>query len=69
MNEKDLLNKNKALVNTRQLWEPFQELMKERLETLRVRLEKAPEEVAVYRLQGEIANVRWLLGLRERVNG
>lgn len=67
--DKSVLDRNKPLVNTPSLWKPFEELLQERLSSLRILLEKSSETHQIYRLQGEIANVKWFLGLREKVNG
>lgn len=67
--DKKFLDKNRYLVNTREVWEPLSELLTERLSILRTMLEKAVDPHQVYRLQGEISSTKWLLGLREKVNG
>lgn len=67
--DKRVLDRNRYLVNSREVWEPFCELMTERLSSLRIMLEKATDPHQIYRLQGEISNVKWVLGLKEKING
>lgn len=67
--DKRFLDKNRYLVNTREIWEPLTEMLGERLSSLRVLLEKANDPTQIYRLQGEISNVKWMLSLREKING
>lgn len=67
--DKKVLDRTRHIVNIRENWEPLVALLEERLSFLRVSLEKAVDPHQIYRLQGEISNTKWLLGLRERVNG
>ncbi len=69
MMDKRVLDRARHIVNVRENWEPLVDLLNERLSFLRISLEKAVDLHQIYRLQGEISNTRWLLSLREKVNG
>lgn len=63
-----ILRSNKMFVNDPNLWGAFEKLMNERLKTARAHLEKVTLVEDIYRWQGEIRNIKFMLALRETVN-
>lgn len=63
------LSKIGGLVNNAALWASFLALIHEREETIRRSLERADDPKEIYRFQGELRNLRFMEGLREKANG
>ncbi len=65
----EILGRLGGLVNNPSLWGAFMVLLHEREDQLRKHLERAEEMKDVYRLQGELRNIRYMMDLREKANG
>lgn len=59
----------KALVNDKQLWDAFCEMLDEKISMAHRKLENAQDIEVVYRAQGEVATLRRLKYLRDELNG
>jgi hypothetical protein len=62
-------SKLKMFVNDPVLWNSFTEEVDERINLIHKRLEQAQEPVDIYRAQGEVAALKKMLQLRDKVNG
>jgi hypothetical protein len=58
----------KPFVNDKDLWQDFLEELSLRIEACHKRLEQSVDPVDLYRTQGEIAALRKLQQLRDKVN-
>lgn len=63
------LSKIGGLVNNAAVWASFLALLKEKEEAVRRSLERADDPKEIYRFQGELRNIRFMMDLRERANG
>lgn len=64
-----MASKLKMFVNDPELWNSFVEEVQERVNLQHKLLEQAQDLKDVYRAQGEIASLKKMLMLRDKVNG
>lgn len=64
-----MASKLKMFVNDPELWNSFVEEVQERVALQHKLLEQAQDLKDVYRAQGEIASLKKMLMLRDKVNG
>ena len=64
-----MASKLKMFVNDPELWNSFVEEVQERVTLQHKLLEQAQDLKDVYRAQGEIASLKKMLMLRDKVNG
>ena len=62
-------SKLKMFVNDPALWNSFVEEIEERISLLHKNLEQAQDPKDIYRAQGEVAALKKVLMLRDKVNG
>jgi hypothetical protein len=62
-------SKLKMFVNDPALWNSFVEEIEERIALLHKNLEQAQDPKDIYRAQGEVAALKKVLMLRDKVNG